>query len=230
MATDLKTTPTAWKQKLLTACLLTWLATCGGLCVYIEEPFISEKTWEKVGLTQVVEWNDELWCFVQINQMVLKPGKLSSPNSYAIGYRHEVVVFNSEGVSRRIRNVSIRKSIHPYIHAIRSYEDGLYTIQQKEWDSAPRVYIWNDDHFEPAPRQEEIELLGKIDSSEEGDAKDLAAVFFKNRWTRDEEFEWRQRKFEFQVKYESPKMQLHVHGESWSDLITETDLTRRPID
>lgn len=135
---------------------------CGGLCSGITGWLQPHYTWNACGPFQIVAGPDpdEMWCFVQLDRWVRRPGWLVEPPSITLGHEQEVIVIAKGEIKKRIK-VSIPDgvSFHPNISTIYRLNDEFFLYEKFSMNIHRSIFIWQTDHFELLPLQESEAFL-----------------------------------------------------------------------
>lgn len=106
----------------------------------------------RAGPMQILAGPEEVWCFIQVDRWVRRPGLIVEPKNIAQGHLQYVVALNEEGVKRRT-SVSIPNGIdfHPNLSFIFHGNGDTLLYEGDSMGTYRSVYRWRGDHFELLP-------------------------------------------------------------------------------
>lgn len=176
--------------------------------VAVAAPLSSYSTWQSCGPIQIVGDDDELWCFVQINRIVHRPGMFVSAPNITMGHTQSVLVVSTTGERRRIE-VSIPNgvSFHPNSSRIVRLEDAFYLFQDFSLTTHRSAFRWKTDHFELLPFAESERLFQAVFANHPEQKRHLIGeIQSVDGWTNsfassglwpwsDSTFDWNSRRF-----------------------------------
>ena len=208
------------------------LLLCGLPFVVLTAPFSSYSTFQRCSGVQFLASPHELWCFIEVDRVVIRPSPLASPRGLALGHHQEVLVVSDSGDVRRIP-VSIPDGVtfHPNISHIFRLGDEFYLYQGFSMNTHRSVYKWDQDHFDLLPLHESEALLKQHSLDEFDPAEDaVERIQLAEKWSKvfkdrgsfvefDPTFEWNETQFQIRHVIRNGITSLHLDrldDPSWS--------------
>ena len=138
--------------------------SCGGYCIYLDEPFTQVRTWEDVGPIQIIASEKEIWMFLQVDQWKHIPGKLVSAPSRTTGHHQVCVILSDSGVKRTVRVVpDDGPSFSPNLGDIFRVGNNVFLFRGQSLNHPTTLYRWEKDHFQqllPHEMRQNLRELG----------------------------------------------------------------------
>ena len=220
--------------------LLVVFLSCGGLCVYQDEPFTPVYVWDDVGPVQVVANDEELWVFVQIDHWKHLPGKLVSAPSRTTGHYQKVIQIDREGVVQETRvTPDDGPSFHPNRGDIFRFENDFLLFEGPSSGIPANLYRWQENHFQQLSADETVALLKALGLETSNNR--LAAEEYPStegwqrlakdsqRWFSPIQFNWSEVAFSLSYTEGSVPNELQLHATTengrWSATLATFDTT-----
>lgn len=105
------------------------------------------------GPIQVVGSDEEVWLFLEFEQMVYRSNAASdTPKVVPIGRVQEVIVLDKNGLKKQFKiSIDNGRTFHPNLSYIFRWLDQFYLYQGQSAFYKRSLYKWKDDHFELLP-------------------------------------------------------------------------------